>query len=131
MFITYHYFLISKEPPSILEMLTMIWFCGIHVRCHWNGFMFNSAWGWQICRKLCWVYGHICKEGSTVYSKLLHARMRTYHIFKDMDSMHVQNVMHSITSTCSEINILMRHPRILCPTPSANGDDIMLANKSI
>ena len=41
----------SKETPSILEMLMMNWFCGIHTFSHWNGFMFNSAWGWQALKK--------------------------------------------------------------------------------
>lgn len=54
-------FFYLKEPPSSLEMLMMIWFCGIHISCQGNGFMFNSAWGWKTCRKLCWIYDHICK----------------------------------------------------------------------
>ena len=47
----YNISFISKEAPSILEMLTTNWFCGIHTFSHWNGFMFNSAWGWQALNK--------------------------------------------------------------------------------
>lgn len=38
---------------------------------------------------------------------------------------HMQNMMASISFTCSQIEILMRHHKILCPTPSGNRDGIM------
>lgn len=60
-FITFFFNL--KEPPTTLEVLTMTWFLEIHISCHGNRFMFNSAREWQTCRKLCWIYDHKAERG--------------------------------------------------------------------
>lgn len=118
-------FFYLKEPPSSLEMLMMIWFCGIHISCQGNGFMFNSAWGWKTCRKLCWIYDHICKAEKGVPLipncpfQNVHPSQNQRHGLCAYAKCDGQQNIHLLSE------VLMRHPRICCPTPSANEDDIM------
>lgn len=120
-------FLLSQRAtPSTLEMLTMVCFCRIHISCHRNGFMFNSAWGPQACRKLCWIYDRILKAERGV------PLIRNCSFQNVYPSQNQRQRLRAYAKCDGQPNIHMlsgrsidEAPRVLCPTPSASGDDIL------